>query len=60
MKKKFLTTFLLLIFNFNLYADEDDKSLRIGLLAPLTGTYSELGNLHNEKKIFNYIFFINN
>ena len=44
MKKKFLTTFFLLIFNFNLYADEDNKSIRIGLLAPLTGTYSELGN----------------
>ena len=44
MKKKFLTTFFLLIFNFNLYADENNKSIRIGLLAPLTGTYSELGN----------------
>ena len=44
MKKKFLTTFFLLIFNINLYADEDNKSIRIGLLAPLTGTYSELGN----------------
>ena len=44
MKKKILTTFFLLIFNFNLYADEDNKSIRIGLLAPLTGTYSELGN----------------
>ena len=30
--------------NFNLYADENNKSIRIGLLAPLTGTYSELGN----------------
>ncbi len=44
MKKKIFTTFFLLIFNFNLYADEDNKSIRIGLLAPLTGTYSELGN----------------
>ena len=44
MKKKILTTFFLLILNFNLYADENNKSLRIGLLAPLTGTYSELGN----------------
>ena len=44
MKKKFLTTFFLLIFNFNLYADENNKSIRIGLLAPLTGTYGELGN----------------
>ena len=44
MKKKIFTTFFLLIFNFNLYADEDNKSIRIGLLAPLTGSYSELGN----------------
>ena len=44
MKKKILTTFFLLIFNLNLFADEDNKSIRIGLLAPLTGTYSELGN----------------
>ena len=43
-EKKILTTFFLLIFNFNLYADENNKSIRIGLLAPLTGTYSELGN----------------
>ena len=44
MKKKILTTFFLLVLNFNLYADENNKSIRIGLLAPLTGTYSELGN----------------
>ena len=44
MKKKILTIFFFLIFNFNLYADENNKSIRIGLLAPLTGTYSELGN----------------
>ena len=44
MKKFFLATFFLLIFNFNLYADDNNKSIRIGLLAPLTGTYSELGN----------------
>ena len=44
MKKKILITFFLLILNFNLYADEDNKSIRIGLLAPLPGTYSELGN----------------
>ena len=44
MKKKILITFFLLILNFNLYAEENNKYLRIGLLAPLTGTYSELGN----------------
>ena len=44
MKKNILATLFLLFFNFNLYADENNKSIRIGLLAPLTGTYSELGN----------------
>ena len=44
MIKFFLTIFFLLNINFNLYADENNKSIRIGLLAPLTGTYSELGN----------------
>ena len=44
MKKNILATILFLIFNFNLYADENNKSIRIGLLAPLTGTYSDLGN----------------
>ena len=44
MKKFFLTLFFLQIFNSNLYADENNKSIRIGLLAPFTGTYSELGN----------------
>ena len=44
MEKKIFTILFLLVFNFNLYADENNKSIRIGLLAPLTGTYSELGN----------------
>ena len=44
MKKKFLGIFFLIFFNSSLYADENNKSIRIGLLAPLTGTYSELGN----------------
>ena len=44
MRRFFLATSLLLILNLNLFADENNKSIRIGLLAPLTGTYSELGN----------------
>ena len=44
MKKTILATILFLIFNFNLYADENNKSIRIGLLAPLTGAYSDLGD----------------
>ena len=44
MKKSILATILFLILNFNLYADENNKSIRIGLLAPLAGKYSDLGN----------------
>ena len=33
-----------MITNSNLLADEKNKSLKIGLLAPLTGEYAELGN----------------
>ena len=46
MKKKFflLIFFLFFIFNSNVSADENNKTLKVGLLAPLTGSYSELGN----------------
>ncbi len=44
MQKKILIIFFLLISNSNLLADENNKSIKIGLLAPLTGTYSDLGN----------------
>ena len=46
MKKKIISAIflLLIVFNSSLSADENNKSLRIGLLAPLTGEYSELGN----------------
>ena len=46
MKKKFLIilTYLLILFNSNLLSDEDKKILKIGLLAPLSGEYKELGN----------------
>ncbi len=39
----FVISFLLII-NSNLSADENNKTLKVGLLAPLTGAYSELGN----------------
>jgi len=46
LKKKLflLIFFLIFIFNSNVSADENNKTLKIGLLAPLTGSYSELGN----------------
>ena len=45
--KKILTiilSYLLLIFNSNVKPDEDNKNLKIGLIAPLSGEYKELGN----------------
>ncbi len=44
MKKKKIFIFFLILFNFNLFADENNKSIKIGLLVPLTGAYSDLGN----------------
>ena len=46
MKNKFLVivSYLLIFFNSNLLSDENNNSLKIGLLAPLSGEYKELGN----------------
>ena len=46
MKKRFILTLVYIIFFFNSYilSDESNKTLKVGLLAPLSGSYSELGN----------------
>jgi len=46
MKRKFflLVTYILFIINSNLLSDENNKTLKVGLLAPLSGPYSEIGN----------------
>ena len=45
MKIKFLTIFyILFLFNSNLLSDERNNILKVGLLAPLSGPYSEIGN----------------
>jgi|TARA_B100001093_G_scaffold352470_1_gene336929 ABC-type branched-subunit amino acid transport system substrate-binding protein len=36
--------YILFIFNSNLLSDEHNKPLKVGLLAPLSGPYSEIGN----------------
>ena len=36
-------TYILLFINFNLFAEENKKNLKIGLLAPFSGEYQELG-----------------
>jgi len=46
MKKKFILiiSYLLILFNSNLLCKESNNTLKIGLLAPLSGDYKELGN----------------
>ena len=36
--------YILFIFNSNLFIDESNKFLKVGLLAPLSGPYNEIGN----------------
>ncbi len=46
MKSKILLSiiYILFIFNSNLFSDENNKTLKVGLLAPLSGPYNEIGN----------------
>ena len=46
MKNKILLSiiYILFVFNSNLLSDENSKVLKVGLLAPLSGPYSEIGN----------------
>jgi ABC-type branched-subunit amino acid transport system substrate-binding protein len=45
MKNKILLIFyLIFIFNSNLSSNENNNTLKVGLLAPLSGPYSEIGN----------------
>ena len=45
MKNKFIVIlfYILIFFNSNLLSKENNKILKVGLLAPLSGVYSELG-----------------
>ena len=46
MKSKIflLIFYILFVFNSNVLSNEQNKSLKVGLLAPLSGPYSEIGN----------------
>ena len=45
MKNRFILTLIYIIFFFNSnLLSEENKILKVGLLAPLSGPYSELGN----------------
>ena len=46
MKNKIVLVIFYIIFslNSNLLSNENNKTLKVGLLAPLSGQYSEIGN----------------
>ena len=46
MKNKFIFSLIYIIFffNSNLLSEENNKTLKVGLLAPLSGSYGQLGN----------------
>ena len=46
MKNKILLilAYLVIFFNTNLFSDENNKTLKVGLLAPLSGLYKDLGD----------------
>ena len=43
LKKITIITHILLSFNFNSFADENQKVLKVGLLAPFSGEYKDMG-----------------
>tara|TARA_Y100000389_G_scaffold196063_1_gene228366 strand:+ start:2669 stop:3823 length:1155 start_codon:yes stop_codon:yes gene_type:complete len=45
MKNKFIliVTYIIFFFNSNVLSEENDNTLKVGLLAPLSGEYKELG-----------------
>ncbi|MAH90119.1 MAG: hypothetical protein CMI78_02665 [Candidatus Pelagibacter sp.] len=43
LKKIIIITYILLFNNFNSFADENEKYLKVGLLAPFSGEYKNLG-----------------
>ena len=46
MKNKFflILTYIIIFFNSNLLSEDNNKTLKVGLLAPLSGVYKDLGN----------------
>ena len=43
LKKIIIITYILLFYNFNSFADENQKYLKVGLLAPFSGEYKDMG-----------------
>ena len=42
-KKIIILTYILLSLNFKSFADENEKLLKVGLLAPFSGEYRDMG-----------------
>ena len=42
-KKLIIVTYILLFINFNSFAEESSRTLRVGLLAPFSGEYKDMG-----------------
>ena len=43
LKKIVIITYILLFYNFNSFAEENQKHLKVGLLAPFSGEYKDMG-----------------
>ena len=43
LKKIIIFIYILLSFNFNSFADENQRTLKVGLLAPFSGEYKDMG-----------------
>ena len=43
IKKLIIITYILLFYNFNSFANENKKTLKVGLLAPFSGEYKDMG-----------------
>ena len=43
IKKLIIITYILLFYNFNSFANENKKTLKVGLLAPFSGEYKDIG-----------------
>ena len=47
-----ILSYIIIFFNSNLSSNENNQVLKIGLLAPLTGEYKELGLENSNKYLF--------
>ena len=53
MKKKFILilVYTIVFFYSNLLSDEDNRTLKVGLIAPLSGAYGEIGRASCRERV---------